>query len=78
MIPLSEHGYLIIIERSPGNYGAWAPDLPGCIATGATVEECEAEMREAIAFHLEGMRLDGEPIPEPTAVATSVVDIAVA
>ncbi|MHB8296911.1 MAG: type II toxin-antitoxin system HicB family antitoxin [Acidimicrobiales bacterium] len=78
MIPLSEHGYLIIIERAPGNYGAWAPDLPGCVATGPSVEECEAEMREAIAFHLEGMRLAGEEIPEPSAVAASVVDVAVA
>jgi len=77
VIPLSNHGYLIIIEQAPANYGAWAPDLPGCVATGATVEECEAEMRDAISFHLEGMRIAGEAIPQPAAVATSVVDIAV-
>jgi predicted RNase H-like HicB family nuclease len=67
--------YLIIIERTPdGGYGAWAPDLPGCVALGDTPEECEGEMREAVAFHLEGLRIEGEQIPAPSAVA-SVVDI---
>ena len=56
--------YLILIEGGPStNYSAWSPDLPGCAATGATIEECEAEMREAIAFHLEGLAEDG-PIPD--------------
>jgi predicted RNase H-like HicB family nuclease len=55
--------YAIVIEKAEGNYSAYAPDLPGCIATGATVEEAEAEMREAIAFHLEGLREDGLPVP---------------
>ena len=62
--------YLIVIERADdGGYGAWAPDLPGCVALGDTVEDCEREMREAIAFHLEGLRESGEPIPAPSAVA---------
>ena len=58
--------YAVVIEKAEGNYSAYVPDLPGCIATGMTVEEVEAEIREAIAFHLEGMREDGLPIPEPT------------
>jgi predicted RNase H-like HicB family nuclease len=55
--------YAIVIERAEGNYSAYVPDLPGCIATGATVPEVEAEIREAIELHLEGMREDGLPIP---------------
>jgi predicted RNase H-like HicB family nuclease len=59
--------YLILIEGGPpSNYSAWSPDLLGCVSTGDTLEECIAEMREAIAFHLEGMPEDGEAIPEPT------------
>lgn len=59
--------YLILIEGGPpSNYSAWCPDLPGCAATGTTIEECEREMREAIAFHLEGLTEDGGPIPPPT------------
>ncbi len=59
--------YLILIEGGPpSNYSAWSPDLLGCVSTGDTLEECIAEMREAIAFHLEGMAEDGEAIPEPT------------
>lgn len=76
MISVSEHGYLIVIERCDGNFGAWATDLPGCVAVGDTIEECEREMREAIAFHIEGLRLEGEPVPEPTAVAAAVVEVA--
>ena len=57
--------YLILIEGGPpSNYSAWSPDLPGCVATGATIEECEREMREAIALHLEGLTEEGTPIPE--------------
>jgi predicted RNase H-like HicB family nuclease len=56
--------YAIVIEKAEGNYSAYAPDLPGCVATGATVEEAEAEMREAIVFHLEGLREDGLPVPQ--------------
>jgi predicted RNase H-like HicB family nuclease len=58
--------YAVVIERAPGNYSAYVPDLPGCVATGATIEETEREIREAIEFHLEGLRDAGEPIPEPT------------
>jgi predicted RNase H-like HicB family nuclease len=58
--------YAVVIEKAPGNYSAYVPDLPGCVATGATVEETEREIREAIEFHLEGLRDAGEPIPEPT------------
>ena len=58
--------YAIVIENPGPNYSAYVPDLPGCIATGATVEEVEREIREAIEFHLEGMREDGSPIPQPS------------
>ena len=58
--------YAVIIERAENNYSAYVPDLPGCIATGPTPEEVEREIREALEFHLEGMRLVGEKIPEPT------------
>jgi predicted RNase H-like HicB family nuclease len=57
--------YAIVIEKAEGNFSAYVPDLPGCVATGATVEEAEAQIREAIEFHLEGMREDGLPIPQP-------------
>ena len=58
--------YAVVIEKAEGNYSAYVPDLPGCIATGATIEEVENEIREAIAFHIEGMREDGVAVPEPT------------
>ena len=58
--------YAIVIEKAEGNYSAYVPDLPGCIATGGTVVEVESEIREAISFHLEGMREDGVPVPEPS------------
>jgi len=62
----AEH-YLILIEGGPpSNYSAWSPDLLGCAATGDTVEEVEREMRQAIAFHIEGLAEDGLPIPEPS------------
>ena len=57
--------YAIVIEKAEGNYGAYVPDLPGCVATGATIEETGREIQEAIEFHLEGMREDGVPIPTP-------------
>ncbi len=68
-----QYEYAVIVEKSENNYGAWAPDLPGCISTGPTVKETLANMREAIEFHLEGMREDGDPIPEPTSFAGTVV-----
>ena len=67
--------YAIVIEQAGANFSAYAPDLPGCIATGATVEEKEANIREAIAFHLEGLRDDGLPIP-PAKSHVEYVDIA--
>ena len=61
--------YLIIIEKTPNNLSAFSPDLPGCVATGATQTEVEERMREAIRMHLDGMRADGLSIPVPTSVA---------
>ncbi len=58
--------YAIVIENAGSNYSAYVPDLPGCVATGASVEEAEREIRDAIEFHLEGMREDGIAIPEPS------------
>jgi predicted RNase H-like HicB family nuclease len=58
--------YAIVIEQAEGNYSAYVPDLPGCVATGATVAEVEAEIRDAITFHLQGMREDGLEIPVPS------------
>jgi predicted RNase H-like HicB family nuclease len=58
--------YAVVIEKGEGNYGAYVPDLPGCVATGQTIEETERSIQEAIEFHLEGMRADGLPIPEPS------------
>ena len=57
--------YAIVIEKAENNFAAYVPDLPGCVATGMTVEETEQQIREAIEFHLRGMREDGLPIPEP-------------
>lgn len=70
---MSERRFLIVIEGDgKTNYSAYSPDLPGCVATGDTKEECLEEMREAIAFHIEGLRLEGEPIPEPESTVTYV------
>ena len=64
--------YTIIIERAEGNYSAYCPDLPGCIATGSTIEGTTQRMKEAIKFHLEGLK-DGEiAIPEPSTKAVSI------
>lgn len=60
--------YAVVIERAPdSNYSAYVPDLPGCVSTGETKEEVERNIREAIEFHLEGMREDGDPVPDPGA-----------
>jgi len=64
--------YAIVIEKANGNYSAYVPDLPGCVATGATVEEAEKEIRDAIRFHIEGLRKDGLPVPSPAAIADCV------
>lgn len=58
--------YAIVIEKSASNYAAYVPDLPGCVATGETIQETETRIREAIAFHLEGLRADSLPIPPPS------------
>ena len=58
--------YAVVIEKAKGNYSAYVPDLPGCVAAGDTVEETDQLIREAIEIHLKGMREDGLPIPEPT------------
>lgn len=58
--------YAVVIENAGSNYSVFVPDLPGCVATGATPAEAEAAIREAIAFHLDGLREDGSPIPPPS------------
>ena len=76
---MTARGYAVIIERAEdGGYGAWSPDLPGCAALGDTEEETISEMKEALEFHLEGMREEGLPIPHPTAVAAAVITLAAA
>ena len=69
--------YTVVIEKTPNNYAAYVPDLPGCVATASTREGVLNEIREAIEFHIEGMREDGEPLPEPQATA-AVVEATVA
>lgn len=64
--------YLIVIEPTSTGFSAYSPDLPGCVSTGASREECERNMHEAIAFHLEGLREEGEPVPAPTTSAAFV------
>ena len=67
-------GYAIIIEGEDNSFSAYAPELPGCIATGHSLAEVEASMREAIEFHLDMMREHGEEIPPPTTVATVIAE----
>jgi predicted RNase H-like HicB family nuclease len=57
--------YLVVIESGPSTYGAYVPDLPGCVAVGESRAEVEALIREAIEFHIEGLREEGQPLPEP-------------
>jgi predicted RNase H-like HicB family nuclease len=64
--------YLIVIENAGRNYSAYSPDLPGCIATGSTVEQTRKKMEGAVEFHVEGLREDGLPIPPPSSVADYV------
>lgn len=64
--------YLIILETTETGYSAYSPDLPGCIATGPNREEAESNMRDAVAFHLNGLREEGETVPEPSSTATYV------
>jgi predicted RNase H-like HicB family nuclease len=58
--------YAIVIEKAEGNYSAYVPDLPGCVATGRTVADLEQEIRSAIRIHIEGLREDALPVPAPT------------
>jgi len=67
--------YAVVIETSGSNFSAYVPDLPGCVATGATLEETESAIREAIEFHLEGLREDGTPIP-PASSRVDYVEVA--
>jgi predicted RNase H-like HicB family nuclease len=64
--------YAIVIEKANANYSAYVPDLPGCVATAATVREVEDEIREAIRFHIEGLKEDGITVPSPTSIAEYV------
>lgn len=64
--------YLIVIEPTETGYSAYSPDLPGCVSTGATPEETESNMREAIEFHIEGLRQEGEHVPEPSTTSRYV------
>ena len=66
--------YAVVIEKAPGNYCAYVPDLPGCVATGKTREETYRQISEAIALHLEGLKEDGLPIPEPQS-STALVKV---
>ena len=65
-------GYVVVFEQTPNNWAAYVPDLPGCVATGATVAAVEKEIRDAIRFHIEGLRQDGLPVPSPTRIANYV------
>lgn len=60
--------YAVVIEKAGNNYSAYAPDLPGCVATGSSIKEAEQEIQAAIKFHIEGLREDGLPVPAPTSV----------
>lgn len=64
--------YAIVIEKAAGNYSAYVPDLPGCVATGATLPAVEKKIRKAIRFHIEGLKADGLPIPDPASVCEYV------
>jgi predicted RNase H-like HicB family nuclease len=64
--------YAVVIEKAENNYSAYVPDLPGCIATAATVAEVEAEIRDAIRFHIHGLKADGLAVPAPTSIAEYV------
>lgn len=61
--------FLVVIEKANGNYSAYSPDLPGCVATGKTRQNAERNMREAMLMHVEGLIEDGEPVPEPDSFA---------
>jgi predicted RNase H-like HicB family nuclease len=64
--------YLVVIEKSGAGYSAYSPDLPGCVSTGATPEETEAKMKEAVEFHIEGLKEEGLSVPEPSSLSSYV------
>ena len=64
--------YLVVIERGPTSYGAYVPDLPGCVAAGESRAEVETLIRDAIEFHIEGLREEGRPLPEPNSTSQLV------
>ena len=64
--------YAVVIEKAQRNFSAYVPDLPGCVATGCTAAEVEREIREAIRFHIDGLKEDGLPIPRPSSTAVFV------
>jgi predicted RNase H-like HicB family nuclease len=64
--------YAVVFEKGPTSYGAYVPDLPGCVAVGDTLKDVERLIQEAIEFHIEGMREDGDPIPEPTSTVKEI------
>ena len=68
------HKYLVIYEKAGNNYSAYSPDIPGCIATGKTRREAEKNIKEAIGLHIEGLKKDGLPLPEPASF-TEYVEI---
>jgi predicted RNase H-like HicB family nuclease len=67
--------YTVIYETTPSGYSVYVPDLPGCVSVGETLDEARAGIEEAIALHIEGMRQDGEPVPEPS--FSEIVEVAV-
>lgn len=69
--------YLVVVEQGPTSFGAYVPDLPGCVAAGETREEALALIRDAIEFHIEGLRQEGQPVPPPSSTS-AVVDVAAA
>jgi predicted RNase H-like HicB family nuclease len=66
--------YLVVVEKGPTSYGAYVPDLPGCVAAGATRDEVLALIREAIEFHIEGLKSNGQPVPSPSSTG-ELIDI---
>ena len=66
--------YLVVFEKANSNYSAYSPDIPGCIATGKTRNEAEKNIKEAISFHIEGLKEDGLPLPEP-ASSTEYIEV---
>ena len=68
--------YAVVIEKAENNYSGYVPDLPGCIATGHTVQEVEAEIKSAIEFHIEGLLADNLPVPAPSSIVEYVEAIA--